>query len=148
MKIPLRDAVKTNGFMSATTLGLIDAYADTEGASWHVGEDFVEIEGITLANYTFGALAAKGGGIYLDMDEYAGVLRLEADLTDGLARIDSFQEVIQSQVFVIDPDVPVGKDITIQIEDVIYTAEAVPEPAGLAVIGVGLLAAFRRRRTM
>ena len=43
-------------------------------------------------------------------------------------------------------DDPVAKNITIQIEDVIYTVEVVPEPAGLGLIGLAMMVTTRRRR--
>ncbi len=208
-KKSVKDDIKANGFVGPVALALVDLYGDTDGASWSISEDFVELEGITLANYTLGTMAANDAAVWFDMDEYEGSVRLEADLIDGLAQFDAFQEVIQSEALVVDLDVtggaaltggvftPTGgyaslpwalegapgsytaamlpvsalpedgweiersdvegdssfwttalipKNITMQIEDVAYDAQHVPEPAGLGLVGLGVLAALRRRR--
>ena len=103
-KKSLIDDLKQNGFLGGHALALVDAYADIPGASWDISEDYLAIESIEMGNHTFGALAGDNSQTFVDLDEYAGVIRLEADPDFGHAQINSFFDVMMSGTLTPVPD--------------------------------------------
>jgi len=200
MAADLKETVKKSGFKGVPALGLVDLYVDMEGTSWNVHEEFMGIDSIEIANYTFGIIAAGNSTVNFNMGSYEGAVRLEADTLDSIARMDLWLETINEGTVIdgtalleegiftatgslyglpwifeefapgvitsatldgsylpevgweIDRD-DINTDPTywetekpfyMHVEDVAY--DAVPEPATLALLGLGGLMLLRRRR--